>query len=709
MAGLFDDLMPTAAPATAPATPPAPAPPVATTAAAPIGGAFDDLMPPAPSTTTRLPGLSSSPTAGLPGSLSEFISGKPSTTDAPTVGLPSFSSSPTAGLPGSLTEFLGGKPSPATPSTTHTPWSGSVLPVSGDANGAVSFDSNAGLLGTIKRAVTLPGDVATGQADPMSKEAIARSADLAGLAAPVNPGVRAGEMAVPGTATALQPATVTPTTQALKAAADTAYKAAKDSGAIYSAPHVAQMAGDVQSHLVNGSSNFSGGMLDNVAPQTHEILNKLQDIPDPSVNPNVPFNYLDSARKNLGRIIDSNRISNPTDAAAAKIAQGAIDDFVAEPPVGAVVAGDAAAAAQAIKDARGNYAAAMRSDALTGTPEEGARKYGIEGAAELSGASADSGANTGNAIRQRVKSLLLNPKAIAGFSDDEVAALQQVARGSPTNNAARIVGNWLGGGGGGHAAASSLVGYEMLGNAGKMLGPTGEVIGSVVGAAAPAIGWAAKHVDNQATHNSLTAADELVRQNSPLGRQMSAEAPQVFANPERQAALVRALGLSRSPQPQRAAGGRVADLAVPEGLATLAAQRRELIEGKRAVLVFKGGHRRIPPPHGMREFVMSGDVVQYNPAEIGEADIRRAQREDRLGALLRLGPVSKNEAVARIGHGETPVAVVERDHRGVELRAAAGTHATADRQLRHMQKTKSAPSSRIGLERPETTLLERLR
>ncbi len=52
-------------------------------------------------------------------------------------------------------------------------WSGSILPVSRDAQGNVQFDSNAGVLGALQRAVTLPGEVCSGEVDPMSEEEFA--------------------------------------------------------------------------------------------------------------------------------------------------------------------------------------------------------------------------------------------------------------------------------------------------------------------------------------------------------------------------------------------------------------------------------------------------------------------------------------------------------------------------------------------------------
>lgn len=58
-------------------------------------------------------------------------------------------------------------------------YSGSLLPFSKDANGDVSFDSNAGLLGGFKRAFMTPGDAMAGKFDPMSEQGIERAFEFA--------------------------------------------------------------------------------------------------------------------------------------------------------------------------------------------------------------------------------------------------------------------------------------------------------------------------------------------------------------------------------------------------------------------------------------------------------------------------------------------------------------------------------------------------
>lgn len=85
------------------------------------------------------------------------------------------------------------------------PYQGKLLPFSSDEQGNLSFDSNAGILGTIKSGLTLAGDVASGKAKLPSSEGIPgsveygdpesagnRVADMAMIATPLSPATRAG-------------------------------------------------------------------------------------------------------------------------------------------------------------------------------------------------------------------------------------------------------------------------------------------------------------------------------------------------------------------------------------------------------------------------------------------------------------------------------------------------------------------------------------
>ncbi|MFA6245240.1 MAG: hypothetical protein WC655_30135, partial [Candidatus Hydrogenedentales bacterium] len=139
----------------------------------------------------------------------------------------------------------------------------SVLPLSEDDQGKVRFDSNAGIVGAIKRAVTLPGDVATGKTDPMSDEGIARATELATMASPVNPGVRAGERAIPGAVKAMRPGEApVPTGEQLAKAGEAAYEKARGLGVDYAPAAINNIAEQARVGLNND------GLIVQTAPKT---------------------------------------------------------------------------------------------------------------------------------------------------------------------------------------------------------------------------------------------------------------------------------------------------------------------------------------------------------------------------------------------------------------------------------------------------------
>ena len=398
----------------------------------------------------------------------------------------------------------------------------SVLPLSEDEQGKLRFDSNAGIVGAIKRAVTLPGDVATGKTDPMSDEGISRATELATMASPVNPAVRAGERAIPGAMKAMRPGeTPAPTPEALYGASEAAYTKARGMGVDYDAPSVANLASTIRSDLEGK------GVLAELAPKSFSILGKLEKFPPGAV---APYVGIEAARRSFGNAAKD--FANPTEQLAAKHIIDQLDAFIAQPPAKGVVAGPAADLSKVATEARGNYAAAKRSDKLTG----------IEDAADLRAAVANSGANVDNTIRRHVASLLLNPKTRAGFSKDELSSLEEVARGTPSRNALRMVGNLLGGGGGLGAAVTSGLGAAAGGFTG---GPVGAAVG---GAASPIIGYLAKSMANKKTLAALQKADEKVRKRSPLFEQIQAETPDEVISPDGRALLMRAIGLSLMPQ-----------------------------------------------------------------------------------------------------------------------------------------------------------------
>lgn len=151
---------------------------------------------------------------------------------------------------------------------------------------------------------------------------------------------------------------------------------------------------------------------------------------------------------------------------------------------------------------------------------------------------------------------------------------------------------------------------------------------------------------------------------------------------------------------------------VPEKPATLAEQIQQIGTGDRkAVMVPKG---TVVPADALggrtdlQRLQLGRGTFIYDPKLTTVAEITKLSKVGRENELLGLGPVSKPEAVARVQAGETPVAVTERtgplsETPGVEVKAAAGTHATAAEQAKALEATKT-PGNVVAVETPENVL-----
>lgn len=398
------------------------------------------------------------------------------------------------------------------------PYSGTILPFSTDEQGDWSFDSNAGILGSLKRAFTLPSDVYAGRVDPMSDEGIGRALEFSAFASPVNPGIRAGDLAIPGAMTRLRrPDAPPPSSEALKAAAKSGYDEIRDMGVDYHSDAVAGLAKSLRAELE------TDGIIAELAPKTFSILSKLESPPEGSV---APLAGLEAARRTFANAAKD--FSNPTEQHAAKRIIEGLDRFIEVGDPTTVAAGPAAAAGGVSARARANYAAAKRSDRLTGLEENAERR------AEAS----NSGQNIDNTIRQRVASILENPKRKAGFDGGEIADLEKVSRGTLGRNALRNTGNYLGGGGGLGAMLTTSIG----GATGAM---AGGALGGGIGAIIPlTAGVTAKQIANILTKRSLGKVDKKTRKRSPLYEDMLQSLPMGGVNPDKRAALIRALLLA---------------------------------------------------------------------------------------------------------------------------------------------------------------------
>lgn len=272
---------------------------------------------------------------------------------------------------------------------------GTLWPTRRDGPGlaGLHFDPSAGILGAAKRAITLPGEVMRGEVDPMSEEGLDRALETAAFMNPVSTATRAG-VGFAGAPVTKRLAAKTPSAQALHETATAGFDNMRKTGAEYPGEAVGQFARGLRATLEKD------GILDELAPQSFAILKKLEKPPEGSV---ATIQGMAAARRALKNARQN--FNNPTDQEAARRILSGLDSFIETASSRSAVAGPAAAqreAARLLRESNANYAAAKRSSRLTG----------VEAAAGLRASAANSGQNTGNAIRQRIASVLLSPKKL---------------------------------------------------------------------------------------------------------------------------------------------------------------------------------------------------------------------------------------------------------------------------------------------------------
>jgi hypothetical protein len=240
-------------------------------------------------------------------------------------------------------------------------------------------------------------------------------------------------------------------------AANDAYEAARKSPVTFAPEQVASFKGDLLDTLK------ASGHRDFTAPKTFRTLDELS-----TTEPTTAGDAI-AVRKVLSKLTKS-----PDEGSAAVTAMKGVDDLLSAVPEADV--------------ARKNYAAASRAETVNDALDR----------AQLNAETSGSGTNLDNTTRQAIKSILLNPKARRGFSEEELAQMAQISRGTFVGNVSRWVGNMLGGG----HSAMGVIG--------------GEVVGGHMGAAAaPLIGGVAKKLGAFLTQKQVTKLDELMRSRTP--------------------------------------------------------------------------------------------------------------------------------------------------------------------------------------------------
>lgn len=252
-----------------------------------------------------------------------------------------------------------------------------------------------------------------------------------------------------------------------------------------------------------------GRFNDRIAPGTRAILD---DMRTPINGARHTIEDLQTTRQQLERL--AGNFANPTEQAAASQAIQNLTRYIERMPQGHLAAGDAAAASGAWNTARQNYSAAM-------TAEKVQNKLT---AAENQAQSANSGMNVGNATRQRLRTLINNPKQARGMSEAEGELIENTVQGSRLGNALRYTGNMLGGGGG--------LGSTLLAAAGGA-GTTFAGLGPI-GALLPIAGVAARKAGNALTTRQANNIVDAILSRAPEMQNIQQQGQRVLSQRQRE-------------------------------------------------------------------------------------------------------------------------------------------------------------------------------
>jgi hypothetical protein len=239
-----------------------------------------------------------------------------------------------------------------------------------------------------------------------------------------------------------------PISEELHAASNAQYKQVRDMDLRLKTSPISGIADAAENKITRD------GLTRNNSPLTYAVIDRLKDLR------RAPSGAFVSGSDFEASLQELRQAAFKGEGKAAWDTIEELNKYLKDIPASHVIQGDAKAASALFDQARGNWAAMKRLDMLGGKLDLG----------DLNAATAHSGMNKDNAIRQAVKQLIRPNKygdTLAekhGFSKREIAAMNEIARGTAPINTLRYIGNLLGGGGGlGQlllGAGSMAAGYE---------------------------------------------------------------------------------------------------------------------------------------------------------------------------------------------------------------------------------------------------------
>ena len=215
------------------------------------------------------------------------------------------------------------------------------------------------------------------------------------------------------------------------------------------------------------------------------------------------------------------------DSAAGNRAADFVDQFLSNPPPGAILRaqpGALGAVRRDLQDARGNWRAGKTAETVDAA---------VDRAGVMAGG-VNSGLNAGDKTRQALNQLTNPPVGgydkIFGATYPEKQSLRAVSTGDPLTNRLRYTGNRMGGGGGiGGAVTGGTAGFTLnsLLRSWGIDPLTAAAAGAVVSKTVPKVGEAFRRTANERTIRAADEAIEGIRRNSPLYRSREAVSPDI--------------------------------------------------------------------------------------------------------------------------------------------------------------------------------------
>jgi hypothetical protein len=366
-----------------------------------------------------------------------------------------------------------------------------------DPNAYWPYRLGKGVVDSFMQSAKTTGDVMSGRRTELSP---GETLGMAGWGVGANPGIRAGDRALPGVGMARKEGG--PSEGALFAEADKNFADFRKSPILMGGKPISEFSARLRQEL------DEKGFLPEDVKLTDAAVRRIEN---PPPNAALSTKAYHSQRMRFQGITGKKQADgSPTrDAAAASLALRRWNEFFRGLDETGIVAGtpaEIAAARKSFNEGLGNYAAGKRSQTLTK----------IEDKADRQSASSNSGLNLDNTLRQKINKVLDNPR---GYSPEEVTAMERFIYGTKPRNAARRVSNVLGGGGGLGALAASGVGGGLAGIAGLMAGAPATASGYGAAIAAgipPLLGAGLKSAENALASKHLRQLGDTVRARSPL-------------------------------------------------------------------------------------------------------------------------------------------------------------------------------------------------